>query len=108
MLRWLLPLVCVGCGDNLQPVAPDAAPPDAAMPDALTCEADLVTDESNCGACEKLCNGGEVCKNSACICPTGIVPGLVFPTGFEQFFPAGGFTLVLTPTLSLSGVNGLV
>jgi hypothetical protein len=111
MLRWQLPLlVCAACGDNLAAPAPDAPPVDsAAVADAApVCEADLTSDEANCGACTHLCHGGEVCKQSACSCPSGIIPPLVFPTGTEQFFGAGGFTIALAPTLSLSGINGLV
>lgn len=110
MSRWqLVIIVCAACGDNhAQPAMPDAAEPDAAMPDALVCEADLATDEANCGACNQLCHGGEVCKSSTCSCPMGIIPTVVFPTGFEQFFGAGGFTLALAPTISIGGLNGLV
>jgi hypothetical protein len=46
-----------------------------------------------------------------CKCPSGVVPSLVIPTGFEQFFPVGPLTLTLAPTISISGggsVNGLV
>lgn len=111
MSRWhLVIIVCAACGDNLEqpPPMPDAAEPDAPMPDALVCEADLATDEANCGACTHVCHGGEVCKSSACSCPSGIIPSSVFPTGFEQFFGAGGFTLALAPTITLGGINGLV
>ena len=108
--RHLSLLVCAACGDNLQAPAPDApGHADAAvMPDAAVCEADVASDETNCGACDKLCHGGEVCKNAVCSCPTGLVPPVVFPTGVEQFFGAGGFTIALAPTLSLGGINGLV
>lgn len=119
MSRWLLSLVvCAACGDNLQPAAPDAAPPDAAGPDAAVCAAGeascdgmcipVTEDEANCGGCMNACHGGEVCGSSTCACPTGVVPPIVVPTGFEQFFPLGPVTLTLAPTLSLSGVNGLV
>ena len=111
MLRWHIPfLVCVACGDNLHAPAPDAPPSvDAApTPDAAVCDADVTSDEANCGACDQLCHGGEVCKNAACSCPTGLVPPVVFPTGVEQFFGTGGFTIALAPTLSISGINGLV
>jgi hypothetical protein len=109
MVRWLFPLVvCAGCGDNL-PAAPDAPPADAIPePDAPECAADITSDESNCGACENLCNGGEVCKDSECGCPSGVVPPLLFPTGVEQFLDVGLFTLTLAPTLTLNGVNGIV
>jgi hypothetical protein len=110
-MRWLVIVVVVvcACGDNLIPAAPDASQPDAmVIPDALTCTADLTTDEANCGACNHLCHGGEVCKSSACGCPVGIIPPLVFPTGLEQFFGAGGFTIALAPTISIGGLNGLV
>ena len=111
MLRWHLALlVCAACGDNLKPAAPDAPPPPDAppTPDATVCAADLTSDEANCGACEHLCHGGEVCKNAACTCPTGLVPPVVFPTGTEQFFGTGGFNIALAPTLSIDGINGLV
>ncbi len=111
MVRWQLLLVvsCAACGDNLQAPAPDAPPVDSPrIPDAPVCEAEVSTDEANCGECDHLCHGGEVCKNAACSCPVGIVPSLVFPTGLEQFFGAGAATLALAPTLSLGGVNGLV
>lgn len=120
MSRWLLSLVlCAACGDNLHPAEPDAAPPDTpAGPDAALCgtgEAScdgtcisVTEDEANCGACTNVCHGGEVCKSSACECPTGVVPPLVFPTGVEQFFNLGAATITLAPTLSLGGVNGLV
>ncbi|HEY5952661.1 MAG TPA: hypothetical protein VIV40_44485 [Kofleriaceae bacterium] len=111
MLRWQIPLiVCAACGDNLEAPAPDAPPPDsAAMPDAApVCEKDVSSDEANCGACDHICHGGEVCKNAACGCPTGLIPPLVFPTGTEQFFGAGGFNIALAPTLSIGGVNGLL
>lgn len=110
MLRWLIPLlVCAACGDNLQPRAPDAPPPDSTAIDAApVCEKDVSSDEANCGACDHLCHGGEVCKNGACSCPTGLVPPVVFPTGAEQFFGAAGFNIALAPTLSLGGINGLV
>ena len=68
----------------------------------------VTDDEANCGTCMNVCHGGEVCSSSTCKCPTGIVPPIVFPTGLEQFFPLGPVTLTLAPTLSLSGVNGLV
>lgn len=113
MLRWqLLFVVCAACGDNLTAPAlepPDAAPPDSPpIPETPVCETDVSNDETNCGECRHVCHGGEVCKNSACGCPVGIIPPLVFPTGFEQFFGAGGFSLALAPTISLDGVNGLV
>jgi hypothetical protein len=108
MSRWAWLVVCAACGDNLQAPPPDASPDAAPEPDATVCEADVTSDEANCGACEKLCKGGEVCRMSACLCPTGVVPPLVFPTGLEQFFGAGGFTLALAPTLSIAGINGLV
>jgi hypothetical protein len=119
MSRWTLMLaLCSACGDNLKPdVLPDAEA-DAFVVDTLVCATGeaacegecigVATDETNCGACANVCHGGEVCKNAECKCPVGIVPSLVFPTGFEQFFPVGGFVLTLAPTLSLSGVNGLV
>ena len=111
MLRWHIPfLVCVACGDNLHAPAPDAPlSVDATVtPDAAVCDADVTSDETNCGACDQLCHGGEVCKNAACSCPTGLVPPIVFPTGVEQFFGTGGFTIALAPTLSIGGINGLV
>ncbi|MGE0548137.1 MAG: hypothetical protein AB7R00_13810 [Kofleriaceae bacterium] len=108
-MRWPLLLSSViACGDNRQVAAPDAGTPDAAeLPDAPACTADVSTDEANCGACDHLCNGGEVCKSGTCNCPGGVVPPLVFPTGFEQFLGAAGFTVALAPTISLGGVNGL-
>jgi hypothetical protein len=112
MLRWLAPIVVstiwTGCGDNGQPLSPDAAPDSPVGTDSAVCAADVQTDEANCGQCDHLCKGGEVCKSAACNCPSGIVPPLVFPTGFEQFFDASIVTITLAPTLSLSGVNGLV
>jgi hypothetical protein len=113
MSRWHISLlVCAACGDNLAaPAVPDAPPPDSdstPTPDAAVCAADVSSDEANCGACGHLCNGGEVCKSATCSCPTGVVPPVVFPTGTEQFFGTGGFTLALGPTLSISGINGLV
>ncbi len=109
-------VLCAACGDNRQ-VVPDAAV-DAFVVDTLVCESGaaacegacipVTADETNCGACMNVCHGGEVCKNAQCDCPTGVVPSLVFPTGFEQFFGVAGFTLTLAPTLSLGGVNGLV
>lgn len=112
MLRWTLTLVaCAACGDNLVPDIVDAPVPidsAEATPDAPECTADVTSDEANCGECGHLCFGGEVCKNATCGCPSGVVPPLVFPTGTEQFFAAGGFTIALGPTLSLSGINGLV
>jgi len=110
MLRWLPLLVLCACGDNLHhPAAIDAPPPDSTPPpDVLVCDADLSSDETNCGACEHLCLGGEVCNNATCSCPIGVIPPQVFPTGLEQFFGAGGFNIALAPTLSLSGINGLI
>lgn len=125
MSRWLplTLLACASCGDNLiatfDAAAPDGGadasidPPaivdastDAAI-DPPTCTADTTVDEANCGTCGHACAGGQVCRNSTCSCPTGVVPPLVFPTGTEQFFGAGAFTIALAPTLSLSGINGL-
>jgi hypothetical protein len=120
MSRWLLLALCAAaCGDDLHRAVPDAGPPDApAGPDAPACAGgeencdgaclDVSNNEQNCGECGNACHGGEVCKSSSCSCPTGVIPGVVFPTGFEQFFGAGGFTLALAPTLSLGGINGLV
>ena len=121
MTRWpLLLVVCGACGDNLlvsdaggdAPVIVDAptgsgsGTPDSVTPPA--CTADTTVDEANCGACGNVCAGGQVCKSSTCSCPTGVVPPLVFPTGTEQFFSLGGSSIALGPTLSLSGINGLV
>ncbi len=120
MSRWPLVLVvCVACGDNL--LVSDAGGDGSQIVDASsdspgtsdsttppTCTADTTVDEANCGACGTLCAGGQVCKSSTCSCPTGVVPPIVFPTGTEQFFPAGNITIALGPTLSLSGINGLV
>jgi len=128
MLRWSWPLlVLTACGDNflIDPDggagADDATTADSAvivdapettvdsmMPDPPACTAEVTTDEANCGSCGNVCLGGQVCRNSACSCPTGIVPPIVFPTGTEQFLPLGIFTLALGPTLSLNGINGLV
>lgn len=112
MSRWHLSLlVCAACGDNLAAAVPDAPSPDSdstPMPDAAVCAADVSSDEANCGVCGHLCHGGEVCKSAACSCPVGVIPPVVFPTGTEQFFGAGGVTLALGPTLSFSGINGLV
>ena len=113
MVRWQLVFgICAACGDNLNGLdtpAPDAPPPDAApIPETPVCEADFSNDETNCGECRHVCRGGEVCSNAACDCPVGVIPPFVFPTGFEQFFGAGGFNIALAPTISLSGVNGLV
>ncbi|MFN0252545.1 MAG: hypothetical protein ACKV2T_37055 [Kofleriaceae bacterium] len=113
MLRWVLTLVvCAACGDNLLPLvdAGDASlpEPDSVTIDAPACTANTSSDEANCGECGHLCLGGEVCRNATCDCPSGVVPPLVFPTGAEQFFAAGGFTIALGPTLSLSGINGIV
>lgn len=121
MLRWLIPLALVACGDNIipQPVAPDAPPVDAPpMPDALVCAAperdcdgtclDVSDDEQNCGDCANRCAGGEVCQNTTCKCPTNFIPATLDPSGFDQFFGVAGFTLALRPTLSLSGVNALI
>ncbi len=119
MSRWLLSLVlCAACGDNLHPVADAAAPDVPTGPDAPVCATGEETcdgtcipvtdDEANCGGCMNVCHGGEVCTSSTCQCPVGVVPPIVFPTGFEQFFNVGVFTLTLAPTISLSGFNGLV
>ena len=35
------------------------------------CEAYLLTDTSNCGACGTTCTGGKSCINGGCVCPTG-------------------------------------
>ena len=119
-MRWqLLLVICVGCGDNLQAtLVPDAPLDSAPLPDTLVCgmtEAscdgtclDVSADENNCGGCGSVCHGGEVCTTGTCNCPSGVIPPLVFPTGLEQFFGAGGFTLALAPTITLSGLNGLV
>jgi hypothetical protein len=121
MSRWLLlsVVVCAACGDNIRPAADAAPTPDTAPPgpDAAVCPTGeafcddacipVTDDEAHCGGCTP-CNGGEVCSDAACACPTGVVPPLVFPTGLEQFFNLGLFTITLAPTLSLGGVNGLV
>jgi hypothetical protein len=108
MRRALVLVSLLACGDDLK-FAPEAGVPDVApTPDVPICELDTTTDEANCGACDQPCAGGEVCKESACSCPNGVVPPFVFPTGFEQFFPLGGFTLALAPTLGIGGLNGLI
>ncbi len=108
-MRWVPLFLIAACGDNLH-FAPDAATPDTAPPppDAAVCDLDVSEDEANCGACDHLCHGGEVCKDASCECPGGVVPPFVFPTGFEQFFGLGGFQLVLAPTLGLGSINGLI
>ncbi len=107
-MRWLSLVLLAACGDDLH--YPDAAvgPADSAEPDSMVCELDTSSDEANCGACDNACNGGEVCKQGTCDCPTGVVPPLVFPTGLEQFFGLGPFQLALAPTISIGGVNGLI
>jgi len=107
-MRWILLVLVAACGDDLH-YAADAALPDTAPPDtAPACDLDTSEDEANCGDCDHLCAGGEVCKAGSCACPAGVIPPLVFPTGIEQFFGLGGFNIVLAPTLSIGGINGLV
>jgi hypothetical protein len=121
-MRWSLPLVVLcaaACsyGDNLR--VPPVAEPDATVgPDAPLCTAgqafcdgaclDVSEDEANCGDCASPCKGGEVCKSSTCDCPDNVVPPFTLPLGLDQFIPLGIFTLGLTPTISLGGINGLL
>jgi hypothetical protein len=118
-MRWLIPLVvCAACGDNIQvTAAPDAALDAPSGPDALVCAAsericdgaclDVASDEANCGDCGNICHGGEVCKNTACNCPTNFLPGTLIPLGFDQFFNAGVFTIALAPSPTLTSINAL-
>lgn len=107
MRRALLLVSLVACGDDLK-YGPEAGVPDVATPDTPVCDLDTSEDEANCGACDQPCAGGEVCTQGTCSCPTGVIPPLVFPTGLEQFFSLGLFTLALAPTISIGGLNGLV
>jgi hypothetical protein len=37
-----------------------------------------------------------------------VIPGTTLPLGLDQFFPAGAFTIALTPLPTLSGINALI
>lgn len=105
-------------GDNLQNPADAALPDTAVAPDASLCEAgqtscdgaclDVSNNEQNCGECGFPCAGGEVCTAGQCDCPSNPIPTFLFPTGLEQFFPIGGFTIALAPAISINGINGLL
>jgi hypothetical protein len=81
-----------GAPDAPVVMLPDAPPPPDAMPDALVCNppqmmctpgscTDTTTDESNCGSCGMVCQGGAFCgpmpTNGACQCPTDFVPDTI-------------------------------
>ena len=113
-LALTLPLALTACGsknsNNGTPDAPvvvttDAPPPDAGPPDALVCVdpqmdcgtgvcVDTSSDEQNCGACNKVCQGGAYCKPQpdGCTCPAAFIPADIpsNPLDIHQVQSIGG------------------
>ncbi len=71
-------------GGDAEPILLDAAVPDALPPppDAEPCPddecdgvcVDFDDDETTCGNCDTVCNGGEACNDATCACVPAYVP----------------------------------